>query len=147
MTGTSDGPKYLRVALYGRLGMPGGRNLSRALDLYEQAAGRNDTEGVTGLAWMHEHGEGVRSGHANITLALQLYWQAVEGAPGASYAAAPLLLYCWLRFRLLAANIPGLKPQGAIGTDLVNVVTLTLSLLFIVWLRHSRVWLGLRQPR
>ena len=85
------------------------------------------------------------AGRANTTLALQLYWQAVEGAPGASYAAAPFLLYIWLRFQLLAATIPGLKPQGDIVTDLINVLTLTLSLLLVVWLRRSRVWLGLRQ--
>ena len=127
--------------------MPGGRNLSRALELYEQAAGRNDTEGMAGLAWMHERGEGVRSGHANTTLALQLYWHAVEGAPGASYAVAPFLLFFWLRLRLLAANIPGLKPQNSIVADLVNVIALTMSLLFLLWLRRSRVWLGLgRRP-
>ena len=94
---------------------------------------------------MHAHGEGVRSGRANTTLALQLYWQAVEGAPRASYAAAPFLLYLWLRLRLTAAKVPGLRPEGDIAADLVNVITLTLSLLFVVWLRRSRVWLGLRQ--
>ncbi|CAL5229959.1 g13388 [Coccomyxa viridis] len=130
-----------------RLGIPGGKNLSRALELYEQAAGRNDTEGTTGLAWMHEHGEGMRSGHANTTLALQLYWQAVEGAPEASYAVAPFLLFFWLRLRLLAANIPGLKPQHSIVADMLNVMTLTMSLLFVIWLRRSRVWLGLGRRR
>lgn len=144
---TGNGSEYSRCALCGRLGLSGGRNFSRALELYEQAAGRNDTEGMTGLAWMHEHGEGTRSGHANTTLALQLYWQAVEGAPGASYAAAPFLLYLWLRLRLIPASIAGLKSEGDIVADLVNVVTLTLSLLFVVWLRRSRVWLGLRQHR
>ena len=121
--------------------------MSRALELYEQAAGRNDTEAMAGLAWMHERGEGVRSGHANTTLALQLYWHAVEGAPGASYAVAPFLLFFWLRLRLLAANIPGLKPQNSIVADFVNVIALTMSLLFLLWLRRSRVWLGLgRRP-
>lgn len=96
---------------------------------------------------MHEHGEGMRSGHANTTLALQLYWQAVEGAPEASYAVAPFLLFFWLRLRLLAANIPGLKPQHSIVADMLNVMTLTMSLLFVIWLRRSRVWLGLGRRR
>ena len=117
------------------------------MELYEQAAGRNDTEGLTGLAWMYERGEGLQSGRSNTTLALQLYWQAVEGAPGANYAAAPFLLFVWLKLRLLFASIPGLKPPGDIGADLVNVVTLMLSLLFLVWLKRSRVWLGLRRRR
>ena len=108
--------------------------------------------GMTPREWRGWRGcmsveRGVRSGHANTTLALQLYWHAVEGAPGASYAVAPFLLFFWLRLRLLAANIPGLKPQNSIVADFVNVIALTMSLLFLLWLRRSRVWLGLgRRP-
>lgn len=127
----------------GRYGITGGRNLSRALELYEEAAGRNDTEGLTALGWMHEHGEGVESGVANATLALNLYWRAVEGASGAHYAAAPLLLYLWLRLRLLTGWI-GLE-QSSIRTEMLSVVTLLLSLTFVLWLRRSRLWMGLRQ--
>lgn len=130
-----------------RLGIPGGRNLSRALELYEQAAGRNDTEGITGLAWMHEHGEGVGSEHANATLALQLYWQAVEGASDASYAAAPFVLYWWLRIKVLAAHIPRLEHNNDRMTDLFSLVTFTLSLVLVVWLRRTRNWPGFRQQR
>jgi TPR repeat protein len=111
--------------------------------LYEEAAGRNDTEGLMALGWMHEHGKGVETGIANTTHALELYWRAVDGAPGAHYAAAPLLLYLWLRLRLLAGWVT-LK-QGSLRTAVLSVLTLLLSLTFVLWLRRSRVRTGLRQ--
>ena len=96
---------------------------------------------------MHEHGEGVGSEHANATLALQLYWQAVEGAPGASYAAAPFVLYWWLRINVLAAHIPGLEHNSDKMTDFFSLWTFTLSLMLVVyaWLRRTRNWPGFRQ--
>lgn len=127
-----------------RFGIPGGKNLSKALALYREAAERNDTEGMTGLAWMLEHGQGVTDGSANTTLALHLYWKAVEGAPDAHHAASPLLLYAWLRTRLFVACIPGMEQSGVMRADLFSVLILIMCLLFVVWLRRSRAWMGPR---
>ncbi len=81
---------FKRCLVSAGLGCQEAENLSRALELYEQAAGRNDTEGATGLAWMHEHGEGsaerARKRHPGTAAVLA---GRGGGTGSSSYAAAP----------------------------------------------------------
>ena len=115
------------------------------LELYQQAAGRNDTEGLMGLAWMHAHGQGSVNGTADKALALSLYWQACAQAPDAKHAAAPLLMYLCLRLTMSIASATKFREAGDVGADLYSLVVLLLTLCIVLWLKHSRGWLGGRE--
>ena len=119
-----------------RFGLPGGRNYSKALSLYEEASARMDVEGMTDLAWMHQRGYGTV---ANATRALELYWSAVELAPDSSHAAAPFLAYWWLRL-VMALHVGGGAWSVDEGTqqDLVNILVLAACLMAVLWLRKAR---------
>ena len=98
-----------------------------------------------GLAWMKAHGQGIVNGTADEALALSLYWQAFAWAPDAKHAAAPLLMYLCLRLTMSAASAARFRYAGGVGTDLYSVMVLIFTLCIVLWLRHSRGWLGGRE--
>ena len=87
-----------------------------------------------GLAWMHEHGQGTVNGTADKALALDLYSQAYAQAPDAKHAAAPLLMYLYLRLRMSTTFASQLRYAGDVGSDLYSVLVLLLTLGFVLWL-------------
>ena len=98
-----------------------------------------------GLAWMHAHGQGSVNGTANEALALSLYRQACAQAPDAKHAAAPLLMSLYVRLTMSIASAAKFRDSGDVGTDLYSVLVLLLTLCIVLWLKHSRGWLGGRE--
>ena len=98
-----------------------------------------------GLAWMHAHGQGSINGTADKALALSLYWQACAQAPDAKHAAAPLLMYLCLKLTMSIASATKFREAGDVGADLYSLVVLLLTLCIVLWLKHSRGWLGGRE--
>ena len=98
-----------------------------------------------GLAWMHEHGQESVNGTADEALALSLYWQAFAGAPDARHAAAPLLMYLCRRLRTSVALAAQFRYAAEVGSNLYSVLLLLLTLCLVLWLKHSRGWLGGRE--
>ena len=98
-----------------------------------------------GLAWMIAHGQGSVNGTADRALALSLYWQAFTQAPDAKHAAAPLLMCLCLRLKMLIASAARFRAAGDVGSDLYSVLVLLLTLCIVLWLKHSRGWLGRRE--
>lgn len=91
---------------------------------------------MTNLAWMHAAGLAAPDGGANVSAALELYWNAVERAPDASHAAAPFLAFWWLR--ALAALGWWRGAEGTARQDVTNICVLLGALWLVLWLRQTR---------